>query len=46
MPYKLKVPENEFQVTREGKFEYHTFKHDVIYEEVPEEEKDKFEEIK
>jgi hypothetical protein len=42
MPYKLKAKENEFQVTREGKFEYKHFKHGEIYESVPEEEKERF----
>jgi hypothetical protein len=45
MPYRLKESENEFQVTREGKFEYHHFEHGKIYHEIPEEEADKFETI-
>jgi len=45
MPYKLKEKENEFQVIREGKFEYHHFEHGKIYPEIPEEEIDRFEEI-
>ncbi len=45
MSYRLKKSENEFQVTREGKFEYRHFNHGEIYEEIPDEEKDKFETI-
>lgn len=44
MSYKLKEKENEFQVTKEGEFEYHTFKHGVIYNRVPSEEAHRFEE--
>lgn len=44
--YRLKDSENEFQVTREGGFEYHYFEHGKIYEVVPEEEKDRFELMK
>ncbi len=43
--YKLKKSENAFQVTKEGPFEYHIFKHGKIYTSIPEEEKDRFEEI-
>lgn len=43
--YRLKRGLPEFQVTREGKFEYHTFKHGVIYERIPEEDRDKFESV-
>jgi hypothetical protein len=44
MPYKLKEKENEFQVTKEGEFEYHHFKHGEIYDKVPIEEQHRFEE--
>lgn len=42
MPYKLKDTENEFQVIREGEFEYHTFRHGEVYGKIPEPEKDRF----
>jgi hypothetical protein len=45
MQYQLKKTTNEFQVTREGEFEYHRFKHGVVYDKVPPEEADKFETI-
>ena len=45
MAWKLKAEKNEFQVTREGKFEYHTFRHGEIYQEIPAEEESKFEEV-
>ncbi len=45
MGWKLKAEENEFQVIREGKFEYHTFRHGEIYQEIPAEEKSRFEEV-
>ncbi len=45
MAWKLKAGANEFQVTREGKFEYHTFRHGEIYKEIPAEEESKFEEV-
>ena len=45
MKWKLKDKENDFQVTREGAFEYHTFRHGVLYSEIPPEEADKFEEV-
>jgi hypothetical protein len=35
----------EFQVTREGPFASHRFKHGVPYEVVPSEEKFKFDEV-
>ncbi len=40
--YSLKPNVPAFQVTREGAFEYHTFKHGEIYREIPEEEAHKF----
>ena len=43
MAYKLKDSENEFQVTREGPFEYRTYRHGEQYATVPDEEKDRFE---
>lgn len=45
MAWRLKEKENAFQVTREGPFEYHRFLHGVAYEKVPEEEKNRFEEV-
>ncbi len=39
----LKNSVNDFQVTREGEFEYHTFKHGEIYARIPKEEADRFE---
>ena len=45
MQYKLKISEAEFQVTREGEFEYVAFKHNEAYERIPEEEAARFEEI-
>ena len=46
MSYKLKPAENEFQVTREGKFEYRRYRHGETYNEVPPEDLHRFEEIK
>jgi hypothetical protein len=46
MAWRLKEKENAFQVTREGPFEYHRFSHGVVYEKIPEEEKDRFEEMR
>ena len=43
--YRLKKDLPEFQVTREGEFEYHTFKHGVIYERIPEEDRSRFEPV-
>lgn len=43
MGYRLKKEVNEFQVTREGKFEFHTFRHGEVYEEIPEEDCHRFE---
>jgi hypothetical protein len=43
--WKLKESEAQFQVTREGPFEYLTFIHGTAYKEIPEEEKNRFEEI-
>jgi hypothetical protein len=43
MSWRLKATENSFQVTRDGPFEYRTFKHGEIYTEIPEEEADRFE---
>lgn len=43
--YRLKPAENEFQVIREGEFEYHNFKHGEKYEKVPDEERERFEQI-
>lgn len=45
MAWRLKEKENAFQVTREGLFEYHRFSHGTVYEKIPEEEKDRFEEV-
>ncbi len=45
MGFRLKKTENEFQVTREGKFEYRHFKRGEVYEEIPPEEVDRFENI-
>ena len=42
MGFKLKEKENEFQVTKEGEFEYHRFKHGIIYDQVPPEHLDRF----
>lgn len=42
MRWKLKADQNEFQVIREGKFEYHTFRHGEIYKEIPAGEESKF----
>jgi hypothetical protein len=44
--YRLKTNQPEFQVTREGSFEYHTFKHGEIYEKVPPEEIHRFDPVK
>ncbi len=41
--WKLKPGESDFQVTREGDFEYRTFKQGEAYERIPEEEADRFE---
>jgi hypothetical protein len=43
MPYKLKPKELAFQVTREGKFEYHRYRQGQIYEEIPPEDVHRFE---
>jgi hypothetical protein len=43
--YRLKKNLPEFQVTREGPFEYHTFRHGVVYERIPEEDRSKFEPV-
>jgi hypothetical protein len=43
MKWKLKESENEFQVTREGPFEYKTFQHGDVYNAIPEEEQNRFE---
>ncbi len=45
MKYILKPSENEFQVTREGEFEFKTFRHGEVYEKIPPEEANRFEEI-
>jgi hypothetical protein len=42
----LKPKENEFQVTREGEFEYCRFQHGIIYDRIPSEEADRFEPFK
>ena len=44
--YRLKTNQSAFQVTREGPFEYHTFKHGEIYEKVPHEEIHRFDPVK
>ncbi len=44
--FTLKKQYPAFQVTKEGPFEYHTFKHGVVYPEVPVEEKHKFDSLK
>ena len=46
MPYKLKPNANEFQVTREGEFEYKHFKQGEVYEKIPPEEAQLFEVLK
>jgi len=46
MSFKLKEKENAFQVTREGAFEYHTFEHGETYDKVPDQDRDKFDELK
>jgi len=43
MSWRLKEEENEFQVTREGEFEYYNFRHGLIYFRIPKEEEDRFE---
>ena len=43
--YRLKASEPDFQVTREGEFAFHTFRSGVLYERVPEEDRDRFEVI-
>ena len=45
MGYRLKKDLPEFQVTREGPFEHHTFRHGVIYDRIPEEDREKFESV-
>jgi hypothetical protein len=45
MSFRLKKESYEFQVIREGKFEYKHFKHGEVYEEIPDEEKERFETI-
>jgi hypothetical protein len=44
--YRLKTNQSAFQVTREGPFEYHTFKHGEVYEKVPPEEIHRFNSLK
>jgi hypothetical protein len=44
--YTLKPGQPAFQVTREGPFEYHTFKQGEIYEKVPPEEINRFDILK
>jgi len=44
--YTLKPGQPAFQVTREGPFEYHTFKRGEIYEKVPPEEIHRFDPVK
>lgn len=46
MPYKLKLKELAFQVIREGKFEYRRYVHGIVYDEIPPEDANRFEEIK
>jgi len=41
--YRLKNSEPDFQVTREGRFEFHTFRHGEVYDEIPEEDRHRFE---
>lgn len=43
MPFRLKDSENEFQATKEGKFEFRSFRHGKVYDEVPPEEAHRFE---
>ena len=43
--YKLKPKELAFQVTREGKFEYRHYRQGQIYDEIPPEDAQRFEEI-
>ncbi len=43
--WRLKPGENDFQVTREGLFEYHVFKQGEAYSRIPQEETHRFEEI-
>lgn len=45
MSYKLKPSENAFQVTREGEFEFKSFRHGEVYERIPKEEAHRFEEV-
>ena len=45
MAWRLKAGESGFQVTREGDFEYQTFKPGEVYERIPLEEADRFEPI-
>ena len=45
MRYQLKPQFPAFQVTREGEFEYHHFKHGEIYQKIPDPERDRFEEV-
>jgi hypothetical protein len=44
MPYQLKKGQETFQAM-DGPFAYHTFKKGVIYEDVPPEEKHRFEKM-
>lgn len=44
MPFKLKDQYPAFQIV-EGPFAYHTFRHGQLYECIPEELEEKFEEI-
>ena len=43
--WKLKASENEFQITREGEFEYRKFLHGEVYASIPPEEANRFEKI-
>ena len=43
--FVLKVNCPAFQVTAEGEFEYHTFRHGEIYNKIPPEEAHKFESL-
>ncbi len=43
--FKLKKSEEEFQVTREGEFEFFKFEHRKVYSRVPAEDQQKFEAV-
>ncbi len=43
--WKLKAEEEAFQVTKDGPFAFHTFRHGEVYEAIPEEEKHRFESL-